>query len=253
VSNGFRELVDAGKPCLRRGLHGARGHVRQRTPGVIVLRLFAARQRVRERGPQRVDFGADGQGLPFEQLRCCELGGEPANLRPAFAPRGRQPEVHQRSATGRTDDEVGRLDVAVKEPGAMNGRELLGGAHQPLEPRAIRRSLQHLFEALPLDQFTDEETTSGPVLHSKGDHARQAEPFEAAQRHRFADERLGLRRPCALGQNLERQRRERDAVANRPNLTAPPFSQSLDAGVPRRNSNHLPAIFSRASPDRSCR
>ena len=233
------ELVHARVSRARRLLRRARGDGRERLADGVGELLAAQLEALLERRPQGVDLGADGQRGAFEQLRSCVLRREARRQRAAVAPRGPEPEVDEGRLAVGADDDVRRLDVAVKEPCSMK-RGQLGARHrQRIRPRLTPLGREHIRQALTDHELAHEEPPRPSRERAERHHPRHAEPHEPRQGDGLAHERLELRVARAFGEHLEREARAADAVLDLPHLSRSSGAETLLWLVPRGQRERL--------------
>ncbi len=187
-----RELVDARVTIVRRVVGRARGDLCERDPLAVVHLPTAPREPFAERRAERVHLGAHRDRLPREQLRRGVFRREPLRARPSVAPRSGEPEIDERAAPPFADDDVRRLEIAVKQARAMDRRQLIARARQRLEP-VVLRLFQNVVEAFAHDELAHHVPPPARAERPERDDLRDAEPFETGERHRLAHEREHLR------------------------------------------------------------
>ena len=155
---------------------------------------------------------------PSKQLGGRVLGRHAHGQHPGLAPGGGETKVDQRRFTVCADDDVGWLDVAVKEPGPVQRGELGARLGQRVRPGRPPSGVHQLREALTDDQLPDEEPTHATDERTERDDARHPQPLEARQRHRLAHERQHLRLTGPLGEHLQGEPRAADSISDLPHL-----------------------------------
>ncbi len=223
---------------MRRLFGRAPGDLGERDPRLEVEGRPAARHPFAERRAEGEHLRPHGERLADEELRGGEAGREPLRARSPFLPRRGETEVDERPGAPLADDHVRRLDVAVKQPGAMEHRELLARPREGLDPVGTALVLEHDLQALPFDQLADH--VAPPVLQRpEAEHARHAEPFERRERDRLSHERFHLVLARPFGEDLEREDVAAHAVSNGPNLATAPLTKAANRLVTRGDRDHF--------------
>ena len=146
----------------------------------------------------------------------------------------REAEVGENRRSGRVDEDVGRLYVAMDEAGPMRVMERLGdGRHQSGRfDEAGPRLLKKPDEVGPLDELRDDEAEAvlGPADVEDGDDVRMTERGERA---RFREKRLGILGPGdATGErHLDRDRPVEIVVVREVDPAEASFAEDLHDAI----------------------
>jgi hypothetical protein len=236
-----RELVGARIARARVLGRRPRDHLLERHHHVGIDAIAPCPRRLLERHAEREHLGAHGERRALKELRRGVLRRQALGPHAALAPRGREPQVHERGAAVVPDDDVGGLDVAVEQERAMQQRELVGGLRDGREVDLGIASLRDkVCEARALDELADHVRALAVWQPPEAQHARDPEPLDAGERRSLADEGEHLTLIGPFAERLERHRAPRYPIAHGPDLTAASLAERRDWLVARREEERFP-------------